>query len=135
MCLSFCSKLNLVCCSGQFIIVHMCTRLFLVPGWPRIHFQVWHQDQFGRNELYGYGFCHIPTSPGTHEVNCPTWRPVGSFMETVSQYFLGGGPQLKNTDLIYSGADRYRLRTEAMGQVHLRLGIILRNFDKFGIEC
>ena len=106
-----------------------------ISGWPRIHFQVWHQDQFGRNELYGYGFCHIPTSPGMHEIECHTWRPTGSFMETVSQQFLGGGPQLKNADLIYSGTDRYRLHTIAMGKVHLRLGVILRNFDKFGVEC
>lgn len=106
-----------------------------ITGWPKIHFQVWHQDSFGRNELYGYGFCHVPTTPGMHEIECPTWRPSGSFKEQVSQYFLGGGPQLKNPDLIYSGADRYRLHTIAMGSVHVRLGVILRNFDKYGIEC
>jgi len=48
--------------------------------------------------------------------------------------FLGGGPVLKNPDLIYSGADRYHLRTQAMGTVHLQLGVILRHFDKYGIE-
>ena len=53
----------------------------------------------------------------------------------MSQSFLGGGPQLKNPDLIYSGADRYKLHTIAMGTVHLQLGVILRNFDKYGIEC
>jgi B9 domain-containing protein 2 len=51
------------------------------------------------------------------------------------QYFLGGGPQLKNPDLIYSGYDRYHLQTETMGVVHLEIGVILRNFDKYGIEC
>lgn len=105
------------------------------PGWPKIHFQVWHQDSYGRNELYGYGFCHVPTSPGTHKISCPTWRPAGTFREQVSQCFVGGGPQLKNPDLIYSGADRYRLNTIAMGDVHMNLGVILRNFDKYGIEC
>jgi B9 domain-containing protein 2 len=49
--------------------------------------------------------------------------------------FLGGGPQLRNPDLIYSGADRYHLRTVAMGNVQMQLNVILRNFDKFGIEC
>ena len=42
---------------------------------------------------------------------------------------------MKNADLIYSGTDRYRLHTISMGKVHLRLGVILRNFDKFGVEC
>jgi B9 domain-containing protein 2 len=51
------------------------------------------------------------------------------------QYFLGGGPQLKNPDLIYSGNDRYHLQTETMGVVHLEIGVILRNFDKYGVEC
>lgn len=68
-------------------------------------------------------------------MECPTWRPSGTFLEQVSQSFLGGGPQLKNPDLIYSGADRYKLHTIAMGNVHLQIGVILRNFDKFGIEC
>ena len=106
-----------------------------ISGWPKIHFQVWHQDSFGRNELYGYGFCHLPTSPGIHNIECPTWRPSGTYREQVSQSFLGGGPQLKNPDLIYSGADRYKLHTVAMGTIHLQLGVILRHFDKYGIEC
>lgn len=121
-------------CFISILLIFACKN-YKFTGWPKIHFQVWHQDSFGRNELYGYGFCHVPTTPGMHEIECPTWRPSGSFKEQVSQYFLGGGPQLKNPDLIYSGADRYRLHTIAMGSVHVRLGVILRNFDKYGIEC
>ena len=40
-----------------------------LKGWPKLHFEVWHQDNFGRNEIYGYGFCHIPTSPGMKYLN------------------------------------------------------------------
>lgn len=69
-----------------------------------------------------------------HKVECATWRPVGTTREQISQTFLGGGPQLRNPDLIYTGADRYHLRTEAMGKVHFHLGVIMRNFDKYGIE-
>ena len=29
----------------------------------------------------GYGFCHVPTSPGMHELQCVTWKPAGSFKE------------------------------------------------------
>ncbi|KAI0207975.1 B9 domain-containing protein 2 [Lamellibrachia satsuma] len=105
-----------------------------LQGWPKIHLQVWHQDNFGRNEIYGYGFCHIPTSPGFHEIVCPTWCPTGTTDEQIKRMFIGGGPQLRNPDLIYSGADRYHLKTMAMGNVHLQIGVILRNFDKYGIE-
>lgn len=29
----------------------------------------------------GYGFCHVPTVPGLHEVECVTWKPTGSFKD------------------------------------------------------
>ena len=106
-----------------------------LQGWPRLHVQVWHHDAYGRNELYGYGFIHIPTSPGSHSIDCVTWKPNGTFQEEIMQHFVGGCPQLKNPDLIYNGADRYKLHTRAMGKVHLNLNIILRNFDKYGVEC
>lgn len=105
-----------------------------LQGWPKLHLQVWHQDSFGRCQLYGYGFCHVPSSPGHHRVSCATWRPLGSWQEQLAQVFVGGGPQLRNPDLIYNGADRYRLQTEAMGTVELELGVIMRHFDKYGVE-
>eukprot|EP00118_Oscarella_pearsei_P014924 m.130790 g.130790 ORF g.130790 m.130790 type:complete len:176 (+) comp38037_c0_seq33:464-991(+) len=106
-----------------------------LQGWPKLHFEVWHQDMFGRNELYGYGFCHVPTSPGSYNLECATWRPSGDIWQQIQSLFLGGGPQLKSKDLIYDGTDRYRLRTEAMGFVHVQIAVVLRNFQKFGVEC
>ena len=97
-------------------------------------FEVYHQDDFGRNELYGYGFIHIPTSPGTHDIECVTWRPAGTYREQIKQYFVGGAPQLRNPDMVQS-AERYTLNTVAMGKVHLQLGVIFRHFDKYGVEC
>ncbi|MBW00609.1 B9 domain-containing protein 2, partial [Eschrichtius robustus] len=101
-------------------------------GWPRLHLQVWSQDSFGRCQLAGYGFCHVPSSPGTHQLDCPTWRPLGSWREQLARAFVGGGPQLLHGDAIYSGADRYRLHTAAGGTVHLELGLLLRHFDRYG---
>lgn len=77
----------------------------------------------------------MPTIPGEHEVTCATWRPAGSVREEVMQKFVGGGLQLRNTNLVLNSTDRYKLTTVAMGTVHLTLGLIMRNFDKFGIEC
>lgn len=80
---------------GNRFSITWITYCHLLVGWPKVHVQVWHQDSFGRNELYGYGFVHIPTSPGTHDIQCPTWKPAGSWTEQVTQYFVGGGPQLR----------------------------------------
>lgn len=105
-----------------------------LQGWPKLHLQVWHQDSFGRSQMYGYGYCHVPSSPGHHRISCVTWRPLGTWQEQLAQMFIGGGPQLRSPDLIYNGADRYRLNTEAMGTVELDLGIIMRHFDKYGVD-
>ncbi|KAG7321133.1 hypothetical protein KOW79_015548 [Hemibagrus wyckioides] len=105
-----------------------------LQGWPKLHVQVWHQDSFGRCQLYGYGYCHVPSSPGQHRLQCVTWRPVGTWQEQLAETFVGGGFQLRSPDLIYSGADRYRLHTEAMGTVELELCVILRHFERYGIE-
>ncbi|CAH8436004.1 unnamed protein product [Heterobilharzia americana] len=105
-----------------------------LQGWPKLHFQVWHHDWVGKNELYGYGFCHIPTSPGNHQVVVPTWRPVGSVLDTLVSRLVGGGPHLRRPDIVYDPTDRFLLQTESMGYLTIDLNVILRNFDKFGID-
>nr|CAD7575698.1 unnamed protein product [Timema californicum] len=91
--------------------VHFATKG--IQGWPKLHLQVYHQDRFGRSEIYGYGFCHIPTSPGSHFIDCVTWRPVGSWRDQFTQFFLGGGPQLKDPNLVYSGNDSEQITSVA----------------------
>jgi len=105
-----------------------------IQGWPKLHFQVWHQDGYGRSELYGYGFCHVPTSPGEHRIECVTWRPTGNLAEQARSYFVGGGAQVLSLDVVHTASERSFLRTQAMGTVILELGIITRNFEKFGVE-
>ncbi|EDV29916.1 B9 domain-containing protein 2 [Trichoplax sp. H2] len=114
------------------IDVHYATKSLY--GWPKMYFEVWHQDRFGRHELYGYGFCNLPTSPGTHDVECVTWRPTGTFQDQLRQVFVGGGMEIKDPSAIYTSTDRCNLHTEAMGTIRLQLGIILRHFDKYGVE-
>lgn len=48
------------------IDIHLSTKT--IQGWPRINIEVWHQDKYGRQEVYGYGTLFVPTSPGEHEV-------------------------------------------------------------------
>eukprot|EP00026_Physarum_polycephalum_P019312 Phypoly_transcript_21272.p1 GENE.Phypoly_transcript_21272~~Phypoly_transcript_21272.p1 ORF type:complete len:176 (+),score=17.78 Phypoly_transcript_21272:55-582(+) len=114
------------------IDVHYATKG--IQGWPKLKLQVWHQDMFGRNELYGYGFCHLPMSAGIFDLDCVTWRPQGSISDEITAFFLGGTPQLANDELVVSGADRYRLKTISMGTVHIHISIIHRDFAKYGIS-
>eukprot|EP00741_Cyanophora_paradoxa_P008346 tig00001299_g8073.t1 len=105
-----------------------------VAGWPKIRFQVWSEDIFGRNDLAGYGFCHLPASPGVFDLEVPCWRPVGSWSERFSAFFIGGNPQLKHEEYVTSGSDRFRLKTIATGTVHLKIGVLTKNFEKFGVQ-
>ncbi|KAI8475833.1 MAG: B9 domain-containing protein [Monoraphidium minutum] len=104
-----------------------------LSGWPKLHVQIWAQDVHGRNELKGYGFCHVPTSPGVFELDCPTWLPEGSALERVTAFFVGGAPRLRAEEVVHSPGDRFRLQTAAAGVVHVRLGVIMREFERNGV--
>lgn len=41
---------------------------------------------------------------------------------------------LRDESIVHSSKDRQRLRTEAMGTVHIQLGVMLRNFEKYGVS-
>ncbi|XP_037090126.1 B9 domain-containing protein 2-like [Pollicipes pollicipes] len=105
-----------------------------ITGWPKLVVQVYSLDSFGRTDLCGYGFCNLPATPGAHRIDCVTWRPTGSLRDEFRQQFVGGGPQLRSPELVYTPLDRYRLQTVAMGTVHVQMNVILRNFEQYGIE-
>ena len=89
---------------------------------------------FGRNELYGYGFAHIPTVAGTHDVEVSCWRPVGSKLDQIWGYFLNATPQLRNLDIIQTANDRYQLITESTGKVMIQVAVVTRNFHNHGVK-
>lgn len=67
-------------------------------------------------------------------MKCYTWRPKGDLREEMMQYFVGGGLQFSNETS--TRLDEHpRLRTVSMGVVRLRISVITRNFDRFGIQC
>lgn len=105
-----------------------------IQGWPKFYFQVWSLDSYGRSDLGGYGFIHVPSSPGFHQLECPTWRPEGSRWEEFNKTFLGGSLLVRNEQAVYSGQDRYSLQTVSAGTVRLDVHVVLRNFHKFGVE-
>eukprot|EP00163_Fabomonas_tropica_P012749 TRINITY_DN24103_c0_g1_i1.p1 TRINITY_DN24103_c0_g1~~TRINITY_DN24103_c0_g1_i1.p1 ORF type:complete len:178 (+),score=6.45 TRINITY_DN24103_c0_g1_i1:212-745(+) len=114
------------------IDVHYATKG--IQGWPRLRFEVWHTDSFGRNEIYGYAFVHVPSSPGTFELDVVTWRPCGTLKEQITSMFIGGAPQLAHEDIITSERDRFRLNTETSGVIHLQLSIIMKDFNLYGVS-
>uniref|UniRef100_A0A0N4ZKS2 B9 domain-containing protein 2 n=1 Tax=Parastrongyloides trichosuri TaxID=131310 RepID=A0A0N4ZKS2_PARTI len=115
------------------IDVHLSTKT--IQNWPKIHLEVWHMDSYNRQEIRGYGTTFIPSTPGSHLIEVSIWKPQGSMKDEIMQKFLGGGIQLKSLSILDNPLDLMKLHTISMGIVNLRLNIILRNFDKFGITC
>lgn len=106
-----------------------------ITGWPKLQIQVWGQDMFGRVSILGYGFCHVPASPGMYKLECPTWIPEGSAYEEFSSKFIGGAPRLLNEELIHSSGDRFKLSTKSAGVCHLQIQVVMKDFAKYGIQC
>ena len=105
-----------------------------IQGWPKISFEVWEHDSLGRNFLGGYGFCALPMSPGNHNIEVQLWRPVGNMLEDLTASVLGGSPHLRDQSLVHAPNDRFRLKSEAAGIVHLNISVILGRVSSFQVE-
>ncbi|KAL9644433.1 hypothetical protein ABK040_013661 [Willaertia magna] len=103
-------------------------------GWPKLIFQVWYQDGYGRNDFVGYGVLNIPTESGYFDLEVVTWRPLGSFKDQINEMIIGGRMQVKDLSIIHNGEDRRKLTTISTGKIHVRLNVLLRNFKKYGVS-
>lgn len=106
-----------------------------LQDWPRLVFQVWQQDSFGRLECLGYGTLNVPPLPGSHELVCPIWRPVGSASQEAASFFLGGYPTLRSTSFVGAApSERYRLTTAGSGSVRVTVDVVTRNMGPYGVD-
>ena len=105
----------------------------LLSGWPRLLLEVFQLDRHGRNDLVGYGIVDLPKVPGSHELECTTWRPRGSRKQEYSAYFLGGHPRLSSSGMqvLYKDAwdHRCQLTTVPSGTVYLQIDVLMKNFN------
>lgn len=125
------SNLGFACWSHP-IDIHLATKG--IQGWPKLVLEVWHRDQLDRCSLISYGVVNIPSQPGYSKLTCKTWRPIGSIVDRLVNLFSGETLQLADESFIHSHEHRLNLQTESMGNVELQLNIILKDFDKFGVE-
>mmetsp|Transcript_17717 Transcript_17717/g.34879 ORF Transcript_17717/g.34879 Transcript_17717/m.34879 type:complete len:183 (+) Transcript_17717:123-671(+) len=105
-----------------------------LSGWPKLVVEVWQEDEYGRNELAGYGVIYVPTSPGEHLMECVIWKPQGSLTERIFNYFLDTTSHLDHKEIVHSSKDRFDLVTESVGSIHIQLEILLRGFRNRGVE-
>lgn len=109
-----------------------------LQGWghPKLSFQTFRLDAFGRRILNGYGFVHLPLQPGHHQLTIHLWRPLGLPDQELRAYLLGETPALLTQDPIYDSAwkDRCRLLTTSAGSIVIDLFIMTRYFQEQSID-
>ncbi|XP_027204296.1 B9 domain-containing protein 2 [Dermatophagoides pteronyssinus] len=126
------SSLNNFVCWSHPIDLHLVTKG--IQGWPKLLIEVWHRNSFEQTSLISYGVVNIPSQPGFKQIRCHTWRPIGSIIDRLANIFNGESLHLTEEWLIYSHEQRFRLHTETMGIVCLDLNIVMKDFEKFGVE-
>ena len=102
-----------------------------IQGWPKLFFEVWEHDSLGRSYLGGYGFCALPMSPGIHDIDVNLWCPVGTKVEELTSKYIGGSPLLDDKTLVYTPKDRFRVKSESVGIIHLNISLILGRISNF----
>eukprot|EP00117_Sycon_ciliatum_P044591 scpid54515/ scgid5687/ Meckel syndrome type 1 protein len=101
--------------------------------WPEIFFEVCSIDFWSRQHVEGYSSLRIPDTPGMHEFQLNSWRPINSSSKALMQeFFVGGTPQLQ--DLTYTSVlksskengrlSRYGFKTETTGRLNLRMSCV-----------
>ena len=105
-------------------------------GGPRIAVQSYKMDWHGRRILIGYGFTHLPTSPGYHRLEVPLWRPSGNPEQELEAFLLGKTPALVSHEPLYESAwkERCRLVTVTAGKVFMEMYVVTRFSKKQGID-
>ncbi|GAB5364384.1 hypothetical protein AAMO2058_000965500 [Amorphochlora amoebiformis] len=114
------------------IQIHYSTRGMY--GWPKLRIQVNTIDDEDRVDLAGYGFCHVPMSPGTHSLDIVTTRPKGSFWDHISSKYVGGYPRYTNPDEVTKTSFSPGLEVITRGVVHVKLSVVLKGFEKTGVK-
>jgi B9 domain-containing protein 2 len=105
-----------------------------IKGWPKLIMEIYHYDDFGRLELFGYAFTHLPISAGRHSLSVSAWKIVGNLKDKCLSFFLGINPALKNDNILFEGSERSCLKTEKTGVVYLDIRVVLKDFSKNGIH-
>jgi hypothetical protein len=53
---------------------------------PKLLLQVFCRDNYGRVLFLSYGVHNIPLSPGSHILECHTWKPIGTSFQHIKYH-------------------------------------------------
>eukprot|EP00002_Diphylleia_rotans_P037122 TRINITY_DN8268_c0_g1_i5.p1 TRINITY_DN8268_c0_g1~~TRINITY_DN8268_c0_g1_i5.p1 ORF type:complete len:183 (-),score=42.28 TRINITY_DN8268_c0_g1_i5:192-740(-) len=76
-------------------------------GWPKLVLTTHTRDAFGREVVNGYGWTHLPISPGRFVHYIPLFKPMSSSsLQRFANWFIAITPEYVKPDFITSGEGR-----------------------------
>ncbi|XP_077996076.1 tectonic-like complex member MKS1 [Glandiceps talaboti] len=105
---------------------------YVLPHWPQLFVEVLSLDSWQRYRTEGYGYVDMPGTPGIHNIEIHTWRPMGnSVVDKMRSFFIGGSPELEDPTYTAIPAthegeilSKFGFKTESSGTVQLRLNMV-----------
>eukprot|EP00241_Pyramimonas_parkeae_P016070 CAMPEP_0114283034 /NCGR_PEP_ID=MMETSP0059-20121206/3881_1 /TAXON_ID=36894 /ORGANISM="Pyramimonas parkeae, Strain CCMP726" /LENGTH=490 /DNA_ID=CAMNT_0001403725 /DNA_START=42 /DNA_END=1518 /DNA_ORIENTATION=+ len=110
--------------------VHLSVQSQNIQHWPKLFVRVHeHHDYVGSDTFLAYGICSLPTTPGTHRVQCVTWRAndrVARLQDELSGYFTSRSAELMSDEYVSLRKEEHAASvvTVGMGTVHLDLAML-----------
>lgn len=106
-----------------------------LQGWPKLEFQVWGVDLFGKCNISAYSYLSVPSRPGLYRLTCSTWRPIGDLRRRLIDWITGYRMHLVDpSDVVGNGINRHAIHSQSMGTITVELTVILRGFEKYGVD-
>jgi len=102
---------------------------------PTIVFTVYSVGTFGRINIEGYSYFHMPEKPGQVEACIRTWKPTGGINSQMRSYFLGSPPHIIDRANFYAAnknpqgkpvhnvLNHFGVRTENSGELRFRINV------------
>ncbi|CAF2688022.1 unnamed protein product [Rotaria sp. Silwood2] len=110
-----------------------------LPRMPKIYFQIFSLDSWGRHRIEDYTYIDIPSSPGFYDEDLSCWRPRGnSIYDELRRFYIGGSSEIeyvsyfaipklfqseKNNKLL----SHFGFRTVSTGTLNIRLNIAFQS--------
>ena len=91
-------------------------------------------DAFGGDVIRGYGWRHLPTLPGAHNVQIELYRPESSsLLNRLTAWFIESRrPEFVDASLAAGNDGRELVTVCNGGIVNLRLNVLLKDFRRYG---
>jgi B9 domain-containing protein 1 len=104
-------------------------------GWPKIVLSIVEQKGRGMLPVRGYGWIHIPVTPGRYQLNVRLFRPrSSSIFQEITSALWGKEPEFIKPEFVCEDKGREVTRVKSEGCVSIKLDIMTKNMTHFGFD-